>query len=63
MFSPFIVMQYLLSFLVCNRLYEEERAGCFAFVAFSVLWLFLVMLRVGLQHVIVIFPGHTHLHF
>ena len=30
-------------------------------VAVKVLWLFLMMSWVGLQWVIVVFPGHTHL--
>ena len=56
----------LMSFLVCNYLDEEERAGCFAFIVFwmschckcpvalphGVPW-------VGLQCVIVVFPDHT----
>ena len=32
--GPCFVMQYLLSFLFCNNLAEEERAGCFTFIAF-----------------------------
>ena len=32
-------------------------------VTFSVLWLFLVVLLIGLQSVIAVFPGHIKLHF
>ena len=32
-------------------------------VTISVLWLFLTVLRVGLQCTIVVFPDHTHLRF
>ena len=35
--------------------------GCL--VTVNVLWLFLRMPWVGLQFVIVVFPGHTQLHF
>ena len=44
------------------------RAGCFTFIAYShvtvtVLCLFLTMPWVGMQCVIVTFPGHTYLLF
>ena len=61
-----IGMHYCMSFLVLNHLDEEERAGCFAFLCFRCLvtvndlWLFLMVPWVGLQHVIVVFPNHTH---
>ena len=32
--SPLFWFALLLSFLVCNHLDEEERAGCFAFIVF-----------------------------
>ena len=35
--------------------------GCL--VSVNVLWLFLTVMWVGLQCVIVVFPGHTHLPF
>ena len=35
----------------------------FMCVTVSVLWLFLMVLWVGLQCVIVVFPHHAHLHF
>ena len=47
-------------FNVCNQLYD----GCFTslcLVTVSVLWFFLAVTLVGLQFVIVVFPGHTHL--
>ena len=55
-----------MSFLVCNHLDEEERAGCFALIVLclatvNVLWLFLTVSWVGLQCVSVVFPDHTHL--
>ena len=28
-FGPCFIMQYLVSFLVCNHLAEEEKIGCF----------------------------------
>ena len=54
-------MHYFVSFLVCNHLKEEKRAGCFAFLSYEclvtvyVLWLFLTVTWVGLQCVIVVF--------
>ena len=52
-----------------NHLDGEERAGCFNFnfilmscdMTVGVLWLFLMVPWVGLQCVIVVFPGHTRL--
>ena len=35
--------------------------SCSCFVTINALWLFLMVLLVGLQHVIVVFPDHTHL--
>ena len=32
MFGPCFVMQYLVFFLVCDYLAEEERAGCFTLI-------------------------------
>ena len=54
--------------LLCvHSSFEEEKAGCFAIirciVTVNVLWLFLMVLWVGLQCVIVVFPSHTHLLF
>ena len=57
----------LCPFQFCNHLDKEERAGCFAFVAF---WMScyckcpvaLAHVAVGcLQFVIVVFPDHIHL--
>ena len=31
-------MQYLLFFLVCNNLTEEERAGCITLIVFLMSW-------------------------
>ena len=42
----------------CSNLAEEVRVSC---MTVSVLWLFLMVRRVGLQYVIVAFPGHSHL--
>ena len=59
-------MHYLVSVLVYNNIAGEEKAGCFTLIEFyrhltvSVLYLFLTMLWVGLQCVIVAFPGHIH---
>ena len=56
-----------MSFLVCNDLDEEKRAGCFAFIVFAclvtvnVLWLFLMVPWVGLQCEVVVFPFNAHL--
>ena len=63
------VVRYFMSFLFCNHLDGEERAGCFALLSLSswclvvVVWLFLAVPWVCLQFVIVIFPDHTHLLF
>ena len=35
--------------------------SCRCFVTINVLWLFITVLLVGLQHLIVVFPDHTHL--
>ena len=49
------------SFSLCHNLAEEERGGCFTLLfGCSVLCLFLMVRWVGLQLVIVAFPGHTH---
>ena len=51
--------------LFCKHHDEEERAGCFALIAFlslvtvNVPLLFLTVPWVGLQCVIVVFPDHT----
>ena len=56
-------------FLQLSSLDEEERAGCFALlsigclVTVNVLWLFLMVLWVGLKCVIEVFPDHTYLLF
>ena len=34
MFSQWLLMQYLVFFLVCNRLTDQETAGCFALIVF-----------------------------
>ena len=58
-------MHYFVSFLVCNHLEEEERAGCFAFVV--LLYMFcgssVTVSWVGQQRVIVVFPDHTYFFF
>ena len=62
-------MHYLVAFPFCNHLAEEEIAGCFTLIVFSLLsvfgalCLFLTVSWVGLQCVIVAFPGHTYLLF
>ena len=64
--GPCFVIQNLVSVKFCNHLDGEERAGFFALTVFltaSDLWLFLVVLWVGLRCVIVVFPLHTPLHF
>ena len=53
-------MHYFVSFLVCNHLELEERAGCFAF---NVPWLFLTVSWVGLQFVIMVVHLPTFLLF
>ena len=46
----------------CNHLAEEERAGCFILIAFLIFpCLLLTVVWVGLQSVLVGFPGHTYL--
>ena len=69
MFGPCFAVHYLVYFRVCNHLGGEKKNGCFTLIAFqchltvSVLCLFLTVPWVGLQCVIVAFPGHTHLLF
>ena len=60
-----VIMHDFVSFLVSN-LDKEERAGCFVFLMSCycyALWLFLMVMWVGLQCVIVVFPDHTRLLF
>ena len=62
-------MHYLMSFLVCHHLDEEERAGCFVFIVF---WMSCYCkCHVALPHSVVgwtavcdsgIFLDRTHLH-
>ena len=65
--GPCFVMQYLLSFLFCNYLAEEERAGCFTLIAFLLPCGCYCSLSLphsavlGLQCVIVAFSCHTRL--
>ena len=62
-------MYYLVAFYFCNHLAEEKIAGCFPLIVFllallivvSALCLFLTVSWIGLQCVIVTFPGHTYL--
>ena len=64
--GPCVIMQYIVSFLVCNHLDDEERAGCFTFIVFLMssgffsFFLFLTVPLVGLQSVNVTFPGHSY---
>ena len=59
----YAVLSVLSSFAIILMRTRREIAGCFTLIVFlvfltvSILWLFLV----GLQCVIVVFPGHTHL--
>ena len=61
------VLHYIVSFLFCNHLEEEEGAGCFAFIVLRMSryhncsLLFLTVPWDGLQCVLVVFPDHTHL--
>ena len=34
--GPWLIMQYLVLFLICNHLAGEERAGCFTLIVFLV---------------------------
>ena len=67
--GPCFAMYNLVAFQFCNHLAEEEIAGCFTFIVFLLLsvfgamCLFLMVSWVGLQCVIVAFPGHTFLLF
>ena len=63
-------MHYFVSFYFCNHLNEEEReVVAFLLLSFrclvtvDVLWLFSMLLCVGSQFVIMVFPDHTHLLF
>ena len=61
------VNQCCVSYQFCNHLAEEERTGCFTLIAswclvtVNVLWFSLAMPWVGLQCVILVFPGHTQI--
>ena len=69
LFGPCFAMYYIVTFHFCNHLAEEEIAGCFTLIVFllellivfGALCLFLAVSWVGLQCVIVAFPGHTYL--
>ena len=65
MFCPYFVMQYFVAFLVLQSswLAALQLLSPLFLVTFSVLWLFLAMPWVGLQCVIVVFPGDTRLPF
>ena len=69
MIDPCFAMHYLESFYLCNHLVKKERVNCFTLIvflllsAFGTLCLFLTLPLVGLQCVIVVFPGHTYLLF
>ena len=69
MIGPCFAMHYLVTFHFCNHLAEEEIASRFTLIVFlllsvfGALYLFLTESRVGLQFVIVAFPGHTYLLF
>ena len=62
-------MHYLVAFQFCNHLVKEEIAGYFTFIVFlllsvfGALCLFLTVSLVGLQCVIMAFPGHTFFYF
>ena len=69
MFVPGFVVHCFVSFLFCNHLDVADRADYFTLLVslmtcdyFDIL-LFLIVPRVGLQDVIVVFPGHIHLLF
>ena len=59
----------LCSFLFCNHLEEEEKAGCFVIIVLQMYFYYRCAVAlprgavVGLQCVIVVFPDHTHLLF
>ena len=64
--SPFcgVVLVVLFSLAIILLRKRESRLVDFQFyVVVCVLCLFLTMQWVGLQSVIVVFTGHTHLHF
>ena len=69
LFGPCFAMYYIVTFHFFNHLAEEEIAGCFTLIVFllgllivfGALCLFLAVSWVGLQCVIVAFPGHTYL--
>ena len=52
-----------------NHIDVEEKSGCFSLFVFLMLYgmhsllFYLMVLLVGLQRVIVLFPDHTHLLF
>ena len=62
-------MHYLVLLKFCYHRYGEVKAIYFTLIVLlmsltvSVMWLFLVVSWVGLQCVIVVFPGHTDLLF
>ena len=62
MFSSCFVMQYLMSYLVLQSSHRGRDSWLLYFncVAVSVVCLFPTVPLVGLQCVIVAFPGHTH---
>ena len=62
-------MKYFVSFLVLQHLADEEKSGFFILIVFLMYCAFKFSLAlprgtcVGLQIVIVVFSGHTHLLF
>ena len=71
MIGACFAMHYSVTFHFCNHLAKEEIAGSFTLIGFllvllivfGALCLFLTMSWVGLQCVLVAFPGHTYLFF
>ena len=61
------VLHYYGPFYFCNRLEEVENAADLLLLSYrclvhvNVLWLFITVRWVGLQCMIVVSPGHTHL--
>ena len=63
--GPLLILQYLVSLLVFNHLFEEETLDTLLNCLFTIAWLCLALIghRVGLQCMVVKCLGHTYLLF
>ena len=63
LFQCYVLHDHVMKMTQYNVLTLHKVAGCYNHFLLDVLYLFLAMSWVGLQCVIVVYPGHTHLIF